>query len=76
MADFWRMVWETNVQLIVMVANTEENGMPKCEQYWPIRGMGKYGNINVTLVSQVLYPEFVVREFMITVTGKGKRVCS
>ncbi len=71
--DFWRMIWEHNVEIIVMVANTEENGASKCEQYWPARGVVVYGDTTVTLVSQILYPEFVVREFMVT-TGKNKKV--
>ena len=32
--DFWRMVVETEVQVIVMACNETEAGKHKCERYW------------------------------------------
>lgn len=34
-SDFWQMVWEQNVYLIVMVAREMENNVIKCAIYWP-----------------------------------------
>jgi len=34
-SDFWQMVWERNVYLVVMVAREIENNVIKCAVYWP-----------------------------------------
>lgn len=33
-SDFWRMVWETNSDVIVMLTRITERGVPKADPYW------------------------------------------
>eukprot|EP01132_Coremiostelium_polycephalum_P007635 gene7635-9392_t len=33
--DFWRMVWENDSRIIVMLSKEQENCRPKCDRYWP-----------------------------------------
>ena len=34
-ADFWQMIWEQKVLVIVMTTRTVEKHKNKCGQYWP-----------------------------------------
>jgi len=34
-SDFWLMILENNVTIVVMLTNVSENGMEKCHLYWP-----------------------------------------
>jgi protein tyrosine phosphatase len=35
--DFWRMVWQENIAIIVMTTNIREAGILKCFPYWPMQ---------------------------------------
>ncbi|XP_052038855.1 receptor-type tyrosine-protein phosphatase eta [Apodemus sylvaticus] len=63
--DFWRMVWEKNVYAIVMLTKCVEQGRTKCEEYWPSKQAHDYGDITVAMTSEVVLPEWTIRDFVV-----------
>ncbi|XP_043572272.1 tyrosine-protein phosphatase non-receptor type 22-like isoform X1 [Chiloscyllium plagiosum] len=61
--DFWRMLWEYNVLVIVMACRVFEMGRKKCEQYWTDMGEEPYrcGPFCVTCEEEKTKPEYVIR---------------
>ncbi|XP_067151443.1 receptor-type tyrosine-protein phosphatase eta [Apteryx mantelli] len=63
--DFWRMIWEKNIYSIVMLTKCVEQARTKCEQYWPDKQSMSYGDIIVTMVSEIVLPEWTIRDFTV-----------
>ncbi|NXN65604.1 PTPRJ phosphatase, partial [Himantopus himantopus] len=63
--DFWHMIWEKNIYSIVMLTKCVEQARTKCEQYWPDKQSKSYGDVIVTMVSEIVLPEWTIRDFTV-----------
>lgn len=69
-ADFWRMVWEEQSLMIVMLTNLEERSRVKCDQYWPSRGTAVYGDVEVTLLESAHLAHYTMRTMRLKMIGE------
>uniref|UniRef100_A0A3Q1AWF7 protein-tyrosine-phosphatase n=1 Tax=Amphiprion ocellaris TaxID=80972 RepID=A0A3Q1AWF7_AMPOC len=60
--EFWRMIWEKNVQTLVMLTRCNEQGRVKCEQYWS-SGTKHFENITVKTTSEIPLEDWTIRDF-------------
>ncbi|XP_056271125.1 receptor-type tyrosine-protein phosphatase C isoform X2 [Pseudoliparis swirei] len=62
-SDFWRMIWEQQSSIIVMVTRCEEGNRIKCAQYWPSpeRETEIFEEFVVKLSSEDRCPDYTVR---------------
>eukprot|EP00794_Sanderia_malayensis_P005971 gene5971-6667_t len=50
--DFWRMIWQHKIKIIVMACKEIELGKHRCQRYWPLEGDELvFDQITVTLIN-------------------------
>ncbi|KAM4723203.1 receptor-type tyrosine-protein phosphatase eta-like [Rhinophrynus dorsalis] len=63
--DFWRMIWEKNICVVVMLTRCVELGKVKCEEYWPTEQAKEFGDLLVHLTNETVLPDWTVRDFKV-----------
>lgn len=63
--DFWRMLWEHNSTIVVMLTKLKEMGKEKCHQYWPDARSVRYQYYVVDPVADYNMPQYKLREFKV-----------
>nr|XP_022311908.1 uncharacterized protein LOC111117113 isoform X3 [Crassostrea virginica] len=65
-SDFWRMIWQEQVECIVMLTNLIEGGKNKCFKYWPDKGEHlKVGLCRISLLQEIKYAFYTMRKLSI-----------
>ncbi|XP_015286328.2 tyrosine-protein phosphatase non-receptor type 22 isoform X2 [Macaca fascicularis] len=61
--DFWRMIWEYNVLIIVMACMEYEMGKKKCERYWAEPGemQLEFGPFSISCEAEKRKSDYIIR---------------
>ncbi|XP_061093976.1 receptor-type tyrosine-protein phosphatase S-like isoform X2 [Conger conger] len=70
--DFWRMLWENNSTIVVMLTKLREMGREKCHQYWPAERSARYQYFVVDPMAEYNMPQYILREFKVTDARDGQ----
>eukprot|EP00116_Pleurobrachia_bachei_P004470 sb/3464732/ len=74
--DFWRMIWQYNCHVVVMVTNFDEKGRKKCANYWSDSKKTTFGDHTIECLGIVTFPDYKVRKLSITQVGPVVVHCS
>uniref|UniRef100_A0A8C8SYA8 Receptor-type tyrosine-protein phosphatase S n=1 Tax=Pelusios castaneus TaxID=367368 RepID=A0A8C8SYA8_9SAUR len=70
--DFWRLLWEHNSTIVVMLTKLREMGREKCHQYWPAERSARYQYFVVDPMAEYNMPQYILREFKVTDARDGQ----
>ncbi|NP_001138840.1 tyrosine-protein phosphatase non-receptor type 3 isoform 2 [Homo sapiens] len=72
-AQFWQVVWDQKLSLIVMLTTLTERGRTKCHQYWPDPpDVMNHGGFHIQCQSEDCTIAYVSREMLVTNTQTGE----
>ncbi|XP_056655477.1 tyrosine-protein phosphatase non-receptor type 12 isoform X2 [Monodelphis domestica] len=74
--DFWRMIWEYNVVIIVMACQEFEMGRKKCERYWPLYGDESltFSPFQITCEAEQARTDYFIRTLLLEFQNESRRL--
>jgi len=66
MNDFWKMIWEQDVRIIIMAANMNERGRKQASKYWPNINENNIfvnGDLEICCKKTDVFADYTKREF-------------
>ncbi|XP_017653044.2 tyrosine-protein phosphatase non-receptor type 12 isoform X2 [Nannospalax galili] len=74
--DFWRMIWEYNVVIIVMACREFEMGRKKCERYWPLYGEDPitFAPFKISCEDEQARPDYFIRTLLLEFQNESRRL--
>ncbi|XP_076643633.1 tyrosine-protein phosphatase 10D-like isoform X2 [Halictus rubicundus] len=73
--DFWRMVEQYNINIIIMLTQLVEKGKEKCYQYFPtIRETFKYEDVTIKCISELDYRSYTQRTLVLQKENKKRHI--
>uniref|UniRef100_A0A8C9Q6G3 protein-tyrosine-phosphatase n=1 Tax=Spermophilus dauricus TaxID=99837 RepID=A0A8C9Q6G3_SPEDA len=75
-AQFWQVVWDQKLSLIVMLTTLTERGRTKCHQYWPDPpDVMDHGIFHIQCQTEDCTIAYVSREMLVTNTEVSSSLC-
>lgn len=74
--DFWRMIWELESTVVIMLTREVESGVDKCTRYWPLEGETlELGEFEVSLfdLEQTTQTKQCISRELVIVDSQGNR---
>ncbi|XP_055468630.1 tyrosine-protein phosphatase non-receptor type 12 isoform X1 [Psammomys obesus] len=74
--DFWRMVWEYSVVIIVMACREFEMGRKKCERYWPLYGEDPitFAPFKISCENEQARTDYFIRTLLLEFQDESRRL--
>ncbi|XP_059483041.1 receptor-type tyrosine-protein phosphatase alpha-like [Neocloeon triangulifer] len=73
--DFWQMIWQENVPVIVMLTNLIESNKVKCEKYWPdLQKSIIHGSLEIQNDIEEIFSDFIVRTLNVSQGSASRTV--
>ncbi|XP_039616967.1 tyrosine-protein phosphatase non-receptor type 12-like isoform X1 [Polypterus senegalus] len=74
--DFWRMIWEYKVAIIVMACREFEMGRKKCERYFPLYGDEplSFGSFKISCETEQARTDYFIRTLLVEFNEEMRRI--